>query len=145
MSRYSAGILTLAGSTTFPIASLYAVASRGGTLREVGVFNTTAVAVALFLRRLTSQGTQGSAKADGEHDENRDAADMTFHETHTGAPGLGQDLGYRTVLPGTIGAGIIWTFGDTGIVIPAGTANGVGLLVENGTGQACQAYMVWDE
>jgi hypothetical protein len=39
---------------------------------------------------------------------------------------------------------VIWTFGD-GIRIPVGAANGVGVVVENGTGQACQIYAVWDE
>jgi hypothetical protein len=48
-------------------------------------------------------------------------------------------------LGAAIGAGVIWTFGDQGIRIPTGTANGVGVVVENGTGQACQVYMVWDE
>jgi hypothetical protein len=48
-------------------------------------------------------------------------------------------------LGAAIGAGVIWTFGDAGIRIPVGAANGVGVVVENGTGQACQIYAVWDE
>jgi hypothetical protein len=44
----------------------------------------------------------------------------------------------------------IWTFGDDGLAVTAADAveavtNGIGVLVENGTGQVCQAYIVWDE
>jgi hypothetical protein len=145
MARYSSGVLTGAGSTTLPICSLYAAATVAGTLREVGVFNTTATAVALNLQRLTTTGTQGAGQTEALHDDNAVASSCTFHTTHTVLPTLGDDLGYRAVLGASIGSGVIWTFGDTGIRIPEGTANGIGLIVENGTGQICQAYFVWDE
>jgi len=145
MARYSAGALTSAGSTTLPIISLYAAASVGGALREVGVFNTTTTAVALKLVRLTTAGTQGAALVEGKHDPNSVAASCTAVNTHSIAPTLGDDLGYRAVLGAAIGAGVIWVFGGTGLIIPTGTGNGIGVIVENGTGQACQAALTWDE
>ena len=143
MAKHSAGVLTAAGSTTLPIISLYGVANNGGKLVEVGVFNTTATAVALNLQRLTTTGTQGAGLTESDHDPAVPAL-MTAFTTHTVAPTLGDDLGYRGVLGAAVGAGIIWTFVN-GIVIPVGTGSGIGLIVENGTGQICQAYMVWSE
>lgn len=145
MARYSAGVLTGAGSTTLPIISIYAAAASSGTIREIGVFNTTATAVDIKLTRLTTTGTQGAGQTEAAHDDNSPTASMTVFTTHTGAPTLGDDLGYRASLGAAIGSGVIWTFGGTGLRIPEGTANGVGVIVENGTGQACQAYIVWDE
>jgi len=146
MARYSAGAKTAgAGSTTLPLISLYAAASVGGRLREVGAFNTTPTAVDIKLVRLTSTGTQGASLTAAKYDDTSAAASCTPKNTHTVAPTLGDDLGYRASLGAAIGSGVIWTFGDTGIHIPPGTANGIGIIIENGTGQILQAYFVWDE
>lgn len=146
MPRYSAGVRTGAGSTTLPIISLYAAAAVGGKIREIGVFNTTSTAVALSLIRLAATGTQGSGLAEAKHDPASAAAGCTAFTTHSVDPTSGAvDLGYRTSLGVAVGSGIIWTFGDTGLVIPVGTSNGIGVIVATGTGQVCDAYIVWDE
>lgn len=146
MARFSAGCLTTAGSTTLPIISLYAAAGSGAKIREIGVFNTTSTAVALKLTRMTTAGTQGAGLTEAKQWPNGPAAAATAFNTHSSSgPTLGDDLGYRTVLGAAVGAGMVWTFGDTGLEITAGTANGIGIIPENGTGQACQAYIVWDE
>lgn len=144
MARHSAGVTTGAGSATLPLISLYAIALHGGALRELGFWNTTAVATALKLMRLTTAGTQGAGLGETAHDLNF-PPQCTAFTTHTVAPTLGGDLGYRCRLGASIGAGIIWTFGDTGIVIPKGAANGVGLIVASGAGQILDAYVVWDD
>ena len=145
MPRYSAGVKTTAGSTTLPLISLYAAASVGGRLREVGAFNTTSTAVDIKLVRLTTTGTQGSGLTAAKYDDTAAAASCTPKGTHSANPTLGDDLGYRASLGAAIGSGVIWTFGDTGIHIPTGTGNGIGIIIENGTGQALQAYIIWDE
>lgn len=145
MARYSAGVKTSAGSTTLPIASLYSAASVGAKLREVGVFNTSNTQVDVKLVRLTTAGTQGTGLTEAKYDPDSAAASCTAFTTHSVAPTLGDDLGYRATLGAAAGAGVIWTFGDSGIRIPTGTANGVGVIIENGTGQACQVTLVWDE
>lgn len=145
MGRHSGGARLGAGSTTLPIISLYAVAGTRPKLKEVGIFNTTATSLEIYLCRLTSTGTQGAAIVEAEHDPEGSPPLCTLHQTHTVAPSLGEDLGYRAVIGAAIGAGIIWTFGEEGILIPVGTGNGVGVLIENGSGQVCQGYMVWDE
>lgn len=147
MARYSAGVRTGAGSTTLPIISLYNVATASGILREIGVFNTTTTAVALMLARFSTTGTQGAALVESRHRRNSPPALCTAFTTHTVAPTiLETDLGYRTVLGAAIGAGVIWTFGSEGLEVgDLGTGNGLGIIVATGTGQVCDAYIVWDE
>ena len=146
MARFTAGALTTAGSTTLPLISLYSAAAVGPKIREIGVTNTTSSAVALKLVRLTTAGTQGGGLTEGKHDPDSAAASCTAFNTHSAAPGLGDDLGYRTHLGAAVGAAWVWTFwSDSGIRVPVGVASGLGVIVENGTGQPLQAYIVWDE
>ncbi len=150
MARFSAGVLTGAGTNVRPMMSIYSAAATTGTLREVGAFNTTATAVAIFLTRLTETGTQGTGQTEARHNPKGPFPQCTVHTTHTADATLGEDLGYRAVLGASVGSGVIWTFGDTGIIIGAADAveavdEGIGLILENGSGQALQAYFVWDE
>jgi hypothetical protein len=146
MARFSAGVRTGAGSTTLPIISLYGGATGGGKVREIGVFNTTTTAVVLSLMRLTNTGTQGAGLTEAKHELGSGPALCTAFTTHSVDPTSGGiDLGYRAILGAAAGAGIIWTFGDAGIVIPADTTEGVAVIVATGTGQVCDAYIVWDE
>ncbi len=144
MGRYSAGARTSAGSTTLPIFSLYAVAGSGGRLREVHIFNNTAVAVALKLSRLDTAGTKPAALTDAEYDQNAPVALCLAHNTHTVGPTIDEEI-VRVILGAVIGSGVIWTFGEYGLVIPLGTANGIGVVVADGTGQVCDVTFVWDE
>lgn len=146
MARYSAGQRsTSAGSTALPIGSVYSSASVGGTLREVGVFNTTTTACAVMLARLTSTGTQGSALTETAHSLNAPTASLTAVGAHSAGTPVGSDLGYRATLGAAAGAGVIWTFGAEGLQINAGTTNGIGIVVATGTGQICDFYFCWDE
>jgi hypothetical protein len=147
MARYVGGAKTTgAGSTTLPLISLYAVALTGARVREVGAFNTTATAVDIKLCRLSTAGTQGSAITEASYDLAQYAASACqMFQTHSGSAPTSTDLGYRASLGASIGSGVIWTFGENGITIPVGTGNGIGIIIENGTGQILQAYAVWDE
>ena len=146
MARYSAGALAAgAGSTTLPSGSLYAIATASFKLRECGIYNTTATAAAFKLTLLTTAGTQGAGLTEAKQDDNAAAAACTAFNTHTVAPTLGSDLGYRCQLGAAVGSAMVWTFGDVGIRVPLTTVNGVGVIVENGTGQVLQFYFVWDE
>lgn len=145
MARYSTGVRTAAGSTTLPIISLYSAAAVRGKIREIGVFNTTTTALALALRRLTTTGTQGAALTKAKYDQDSAAASSGTFTTHTVAPTLGDDLGYRAAVGAAVGAGVIWRFDDSGLLLPVGVANGIGIIVAVGTGQICDAYIIWDE
>ena len=145
-SRYSGGLLTSAGSTTLPIAALVGASTIRPRIWEIGVFNTTATAVALHLVRMTTAGTPGTAaSAIATHIPEDSAPVAAVRGTYTSTAPTTTDAGYRCVLGAAIGSGIVWTFGDSGLVLPAATAAGVGIVVDNGTGQACQVYFVWSE
>lgn len=148
MARFSLGALSAgAGSATLPLMSLYSVANAGFSLREVGVTNTTAVALAVKLVRVSTTGTQGAAIGGTQlgYDVQRLTPACKMFQTHTVAPTVTDDLGYRASLGAAVGSGVIWTFGDIGIRSAPATTNGIALLIENGTGQVCQVYFVWDE
>lgn len=145
MAIYTAGIRTGAGTTARPIISVYGIANRGGWLREVGVFNTTTTAFAIKLVRLTAAGTPGAAITIAEWDPDGSVASLTPFTTHTVDATLGDSFNFASI-GAAVGAGVIWTFwSGHGIMIPTGTANGMGIVVATGTGQVADAYMTWEE
>jgi hypothetical protein len=149
MSRYAAAYrVTTAATALLPMASIYATAAVTPVVVEVGVFNTTATALNVGLCRLTTAGTSSAVVGVYETDSAQ-APISTPRNSHSSTGPTISGVPIRlTDLGAAIGAGLIWTFGNgpnTGIVIPAGTANGIGLYTPNGTGQVCDVYWVWDE
>ena len=148
MARFAAGVKTGAGSTTLPLMSLFSQAVTDIQVLEVGVFNTTTTAFDVKLARISSgPGTVGSGLVEACLDNPSVTSQGQAFTTHTaGAPNL-VDLGYRASIGAAIGAGMVWTFGGMGVEIPAtaGTAAGMCVVVENGSGQAAQVYFVWNE
>ena len=150
MARFTAGIRTGPGTSLQPMMSLYSAAGSTGTLREVGVFNTTATAVEIRLIRITDVGTQGASITAVRYNIKGPPALCTAFTTHSGNITVGEDLGYRAVLGAAVGSAVIWTFGDSGLVIGIADAvelvtNAIGVILETGTGQICQVSFVWDE
>lgn len=146
MTRYAAGGLTTAGSTTLPLASIYGGASSRVYLTELGFFNTSSTAVALRLIRLSTAGTRPTAWSSTQvSQEDPTTAVAAVYGTHTVAPTLGADLGYRCVLGAAVGSGVVWSWPDRIMTISATANAGIGLIVENGTGQALQFYVAWGE
>jgi len=134
---------TGAGTSARPIGSIYGIASVCGWLLEAHIFNTTAVAAEFTLVRLTSAGTPGTGKTEAKEWPDSVAASLTSFDTHSADAGIGDEL-ERVQLPAAAGGGVILTFGDRGIHIPAGTANGIG-FVPVGTGQICVVKFRWAE
>lgn len=144
--RYTAGGRTTgAGSTTLPLFSIYAAASFAGRIREIGIFNTTTSAFAAMLRRLSTAGTQGASLTKQSYNGSIGSPQCDVRDTHTVAPTLVDGVLRQASFGAAIGAGVIWTFGDDGLVLPTGTGNGIGLLVATGTGQIVDFYIDWDE
>ena len=145
MARYTiSGRSTVVGTNLRGQFSLFAVANRIGKVRECGIFNTSATAFQAALARFTAAGTQGTGLTESKYDTQAPDAELTGFAGHTGDGSVGETV--RTCsLGAAIGSGVIWTFGDTGIVIPAGTANGIGVIVPNGTGQITDFHLDWDE
>ena len=145
MARYTVSALTSAGSTTLPIISLYGGTTVRPRLRELHLFNTTATAVSLKLVRVTTTGTQGTGLTEMPTVPEDPAAIATAFNTHTVAPTITSGDLLRVALAGAIGSGVIYTFPDQGIVIPATANNGLAVVVSTGTGQVVEATMIWDE
>lgn len=145
MARYAiAGRSTVAGTNVRALFSLFATASVGAKIREVGVFNTTSTALAIALVRFTNATGVGAGLTEAEYDEDAPAPSCTGFAGHTADGGVGQVL-RQASLGAAIGSGVIWTFGDTGLVLQPGTANGIGVIIPTGTGQICDYYLDWDE
>lgn len=144
MSRHSvAGRSTVAGTAARGIASIFSAAAVGFRLREVGIFNTTTTACAAALVRFTNTTGQGAALTEAEWDAINLPA-VTGFAGHTADAGIGDVLA-QCSLGAAIGAGMVWTFGEMGIVVPVGTSNGLGVTCPTGTGQVLDYYFVWDE
>lgn len=144
MARFAAGGLTTAGSTTLPVIALTGGTTVLARIREIGVFNTTSTSVALKLCRLSTAGTPGATLTAAALNSDPATAVAVMKNTYTVAPTI-TDLGYRCVLGAAVGSGFIWTFDDFELTTLAVANAGVGVVVENGTGQALQAYMKWFE
>jgi hypothetical protein len=123
--------------------SLFAIAATGGKLREVGVTNTTVTALAVALARFTNATGVGAALTEADYDPAQPAA-CTGFAGHTADGAVGQIFRQATIAA-AVGAGVVWTFGDSGILIPVGTGNGIGLIVPTGAGQVLDYWMDWDE
>lgn len=146
MSGFIAGGLTTAGSTTLPVVALVGSASVLCRVREIGVFNTTSTAVALKLCRLTTAGTPGSTlTASSLNPADPATAVGALKNTYSSTAPTTSDLGYRCVLGAAVGSGFVWTFEDWDLCTLVAANAGIGILVENGTGQALQVYAKWRE
>lgn len=144
MPRYSAGVRTGTGSTTLPSISVYAAAAVGARIVEFGWSSTAGTAGTYALRRLTTTGTQGAGLTAAKWDPDSAAASCAAFTTHSGAPTLNADHGFRNPCAAVVGTGAIVVIPE-GIIVPPGTANGLGLILVNGTGAVLDAYIVWDE
>lgn len=144
MARYAFGLRTGAGSTALPLLSLYGIANQRGAIREIGVSNTTAVAFAVAVRRFTTAGT-APTDTETEYDPELPPPLLAAFGTHTAGPTIAAGNIRVAAIGAAIGAGVIWTFGGTGLIVQAGTTNGVGVVVLTGTGQAADCYIDWEE
>jgi hypothetical protein len=144
MTRYYASARGTAGTNLQPMLSIYGVTGVRARVREVGVFNTTAVAVSIQLVRLTALGTAGAGITEGAEDDTAQTALATVFSGHTGNATVAAAVVRNATLGAAIGSGVIWTFGPPGLVIPNTTTDGVG-IVPVGTGQICDIYFAWDE
>jgi hypothetical protein len=150
MARFSCAFRsTGAGSATLPLGSLYATAAVRPKVVEVGVFNTTATALAVALVRLSAgTGTQGAALTEVYEDDNSQAAVATAFNTHTVTPTTIGAAIRQAPLGAVIGSGVIWTFGGgktAGLTIPNATTDALGIIIPTGTGQVCDIHWAWDE
>jgi len=143
MRHSIAGRSTVVGTAARAGASLFAVAATGGKVREIGITNTTVTAFAAAIARFTNATGVGAGLTEADYDQSQPAI-LTGFAGHTADGAIGQV--FRQVSIGAaVGAGFVWTFGDSGLLIPVGTANGIGIICPTGTGQIFDYWIDWDE
>jgi hypothetical protein len=137
---------TGAGSATLPATSIYSLGTGDLWLVEIGITVTVATAYQLTLARLTAAGTQGAAAGTITYEEG--AANLTAKwaavQAHTAGTVLGPEV-RRASIGASIGSGVIFTFGGRGLLIPSGTANGLGLISVTGAFVASDVYWSVDQ
>lgn len=144
MATYAASVLTTAGSTTLPIAALVGNGSVRATIREIAIFNTTSTAVDVSLCRLSTAGTPGTAATVQTESEGGASATASLRNTYSSTAPTTTVAGKRAMLGAASGSGVVWTF-PNGLVVPAVSNAGVGVIVGAGTGQACIVSVTWEE
>lgn len=146
MAKFSAKLTTAAGSTTLPPCALVGSASARIRVYEIGIFNTTTTAVSLQLARLTTAGTPGTSATSRNLDgSDTQTAVGVLKNTYTSTAPTSADLGIAVILGAAIGSGVVLTFSDEELVIPAVANAAIGFLVDSGTGQAVTTYWKWKE
>lgn len=145
MARFAiSGRSSITPTGALPGVSLYATAAVRPVVREVGVFNTAVTAFVASLNRLTTAGTQGAGLTEAKETDTTQAAVATGFAGHSAGPTIADEL-RRYPCGAAIGSGIVWTFGDRGLVIPNTTGDGIGIICPTGTGQIFDYYISWDE
>jgi hypothetical protein len=124
---------------------LYATAAVRPRVVEIGCFNTSATAVSIAIRRLTTTGTQGATVTAINQDDETQTAIAVPKDTHTVGPTVTAGSLRVATLGGAVGSGVIWTFQEPGLIVPAATTNGICLVPFTGTGQICDVSFTWVE
>lgn len=144
MRCYAAGrtATTVPGATAGP--QLEGSANHPFWVVEVGIFNTTTTAFNIAMSRFSASGTPGAAITEQAEDESFTPLTVASGVNSTAATLAGGPY-VSASIGAAIGAGIIWTFGKTGLRVAGATDAGMMLYVPNGTGQHFDFYWVWDE
>jgi hypothetical protein len=148
MARYSAGMTAAgagtSGGTGTPIFGILATAAVAPKVREIGIFNTTAVACAYRVVAVTG-GTPGATVTAYSQDLGvLGTPTCLAKQLWTAGISSALDTGYRIQIGAAIGSGGILTFGDNGLRCALGAT--IALAIQPiGTGQVCEVYFVWDE
>ena len=116
-------------------------------IREVGVFNTTATAVAVGLMRgSTAVGVGVGAVTVSKWNKDAVGTNSTAFTSNTGGTSPTSDGVFgRAALGAAIGSGMVWTFGEEGLIVPNLTTASFHIVCPTGTAQFLDFYIVWDE
>lgn len=137
-----AGTATVVGTSVRGIASVFGTATFGFRLRQIALWNTTAVACSYAAVKFTNATGVGAGLTEVAHDINPPQCTGFAGHTADGAVGSPFDV---FELPAAIGGAAIMTYGDGGILSPVGTANGIGIILLTGTGQILRYKITWEE
>lgn len=143
MARYGIGISKTTGAAAGLLTQLRAGASRDLRVYEIGVFASTAVSGTIGLIRPSAVGATFTSSGVGAPEDNAAGAGVAVVDiAATTAPTIGTNYMRRIVLPGSIGAGVIWTF-PVGINIPISTS--LALWQISSLAVTYETYFLYDE
>lgn len=146
MALYSLGVSKAAPATATCIAMIRPASSNDVSVREIGVFNSTAVASSVGLIRSLTSGTPSTSALVQSDIPGLTAGGTNIDTAWSVAPTIGSNYYRKIVLPATIGAGIIWTFEPRDIIVRNGATTQVCLWNFSGsTGAALELYVVVEE
>lgn len=146
MALYSAAVSKAAPTTGTAAAMIRPASTDDVQVREIGVFNSTAVASSIGLIRSATTGTPSTSALVQAQDSARPAGTCNIDSAWSVAATIGSVYMRKIVLPATIGAGVIWTFGQGEMWAKGGATTQ--LLLWNfgaGTAAALEIYVVIDE
>jgi hypothetical protein len=144
MARCAVAGRTSAVPTAARGPSLYATAAVKPRIREIHVFNTTATACAVAVCRASATGTQGAGLTEVCLDDDTRTIVATGFNTHTADATVGSPV-RQASLGALIGSGVIFTFGDDGLVLNNATTAGIVITCPTGTGQHLDFVIEWIE
>jgi hypothetical protein len=146
MARFHiSGVATVVGTSARAIASLFAPATGKGIIREISCSNTTSTAVIVGVIRFSAATNVGAGLTEAEYDTGGNVPLCTGFAGHTADGTTSGGAIDVFQLGAAVGSGIVWTYGGDGLIVPEGTANGVGIYIPSGTGQICTYRITWDE
>lgn len=144
MARYTVGITAAAAAAGAPYMDIRTTATDRAFLLELGIFVSTAVASSVGLVRSTAVGTASTTSALRPEDSGDPAGTALAGSVWSANPTLDTVYLRRANFAANIGAGVIWTFGGRGLVIPVSSS----LVIANfgaAAGAALNIYAVIDE
>lgn len=120
MALYEVGLQKTTGAAAGPIETLVTAAGSRAKIEEIGVFATTAVAGEVGLGRPAANGAGTLTGTLGQALDPADAASVTTLVTSFGTtqPTAPTNFMRRIQLPATIGAGVIWTWNISELIVP---------------------------
>lgn len=122
MARYGIATNKTSGAAAGLIVQLRTGSARDARVYEVGIFASTAVSGTVGLIRPSAVGATFTSTGTGAPEDPVSSAGVAVVDTVAGtAPTIGTNYLRRIVLPGSIGAGVIWTFPE-GIIVPVSTS-----------------------
>lgn len=143
MARYEIGVSKTTGAAAGLLCQIRTGSGRDIRIFELGVFASTAVSGEVALVRPTAVGATFTSSAVGAPLDSASSVGAAVIDTVAGtAPTIGTNYMRRIVLPGSIGAGVIWTF-PTGINVPVSSAMAIWQL--SALAVTYSAYFDYDE
>lgn len=143
MARYGIGISKTTGAAAGLLAQIRAGAARDLRIWEVGVFASSAVSGTVGLIRPSAVGATFTSSGVGAAEDNAAGAGVAVVDiAATTAPTIAANYLRRIVLPGSIGAGVIWTF-PAGINVPVSSS--LALWQISAAAVTYETYWVYEE